>query len=511
MNKNKKTFYITTPIYYPSGSLHIGHLFSTNLAWVIKNYKTKMNYDVKFLTGSDEHGQKIEKKAKELKMDNQAYVDMQTSKFIDLWNSYQIDYDFFSRTTNNEHKECIIKIFNEMLEKKLIYKGLYKGLYSVEDEEFIPETQAIKKDNNFYHPISNHQLEVIEEESYFFKMKDFTKWISEFFDINPEFIVGQKIMKELKNNFLEHDLNDLSITRISFSWGIPIPSDPKHVVYVWLDALFNYISALGYAQNGKNYIKYWKEGDEIVHVVGKEITRFHCIYWPIFLHSLNLRLPSKILAHGWIITSEGKMSKSKGNVINPLDLLKDFDPEIIKYYFAAKMSIENDNVFEKEFILQTYNSDLVNTIGNLVSRTLAMIHKNFSQSIKFKETNEEHDLFIIKSINHHFDLYINHFDQYNINLAFDAMIELARDLNKYIDLTTPWKLTDNLDRLAIVLNILLNGIYTIAAMLEPVMPNHAKKIQNALNVPSLSFEEIKKMEKFDQILVNKSEIIFPRK
>ena len=350
--KVKKTFYITTPIYYPSGNLHIGHLYSTTIAWILKNYKNKMNYETKFLTGSDEHGQKIEKKANEHNMKFQDYVDMQTSKFIKLWDLYGIDYDFFSRTTSKKHTQCVEKVFNKMLEKDVIYKGIYRGLYSIEDEEFITESQAIKKDNEFFHPTSNHKLQIIEEESYFFKMSEFSKWLIDYVENHNEFIVPHKNWSELKSNFLDKNLEDLSVTRISFEWGIKISSDPKHVIYVWLDALFNYISALGYeSSEDENYLKYWKNGDEIVHIVGKEIIRFHCIYWPIFLKSLDIKLPTKIVAHGWIVTPEGKMSKSKGNVIDPLELLNDFDKEVIKYYLASKLNITNDGIFSKDLLL----------------------------------------------------------------------------------------------------------------------------------------------------------------
>lgn len=513
MSNIKKTFYITTPIYYPSGNLHIGHLYSTTIAWAIKNYKKKCGYDVKFLTGSDEHGQKIEKKAKEENLECQKYVDKQSSKFIDLWKAYDIDYDFFSRTTNAKHKKIVKKIFNKMLEKKYIYKGTYKGLYSINDEEFVLETQAIKINENYYHPISKHKLELIEEESYFFKMNGFVDWLIDYVKNNSNFILPSKRWNELKNNFLNDKLEDLSITRISFNWGIKIEKDSKHVIYVWLDALFNYISTLGFdfTESENEYQKYWKNCNEIVHVIGKEITRFHCIYWPIFLKSLDIKLPNTILSHGWIITPKGKMSKSKNNVINPLDLKEKFNPEIVKYYLISKINVLNDGIFSEKLLKSTYNSDLVNTIGNLVSRTISMINKNFVEPIKFKKTNDESDIKILNSIKKNFNDYKKHFDSLTeLDLACNSVINLAKDLNKYIDLTTPWLLIKNPNRLEIILNILLNGIYAILTMIDVLMPNYVNKFKKILNIKNFSFDQIENFYKFDDIKVNKNEIIFPR-
>lgn len=511
-NKERKTFYITTPIYYPSGNLHIGHLYSTTLAWVIKNYKSKCGYDVKFLTGSDEHGQKIEQKAKEAKMEPQEYVDMQTKKFINLWDSYNIDYDFFSRTTNLNHKKLIEQVFEKMIDKGFIYKGSYKGLYSISDEEFITEAQAINENGYYYHPISKHKLEVIEEESYFFKMNSFVSWLVEYVQEHDDFLIPKKTWNELKNNFLDKNLEDLSITRISFTWGINIKKDPKHVIYVWLDALFNYISALGFNFEKPNddFVKYWQNGDEVVHIIGKEITRFHCIYWPIFLKSLDIKLPTTILSHGWIVTPEGKMSKSKNNVINPLDLLDKFNNEVIKYYLVSKISINNDGIFSEKLLLNTYNSELVNTIGNLVSRTIVMINKNFLNPTKFLKTTDDNDLFIINSIKINFENYQKHFDNFLVDLAFEDIINLAKDLNKYIDLTTPWKLNDNLERLSQILNILLNGIYAVLAMLDVVMPNYINEFKKILNINEFNFEQILDFNKFNNIKINENFIIFPR-
>lgn len=510
--KENKTFFITTPIYYPSGDLHIGHLYSTTIAWVLKNFKKKMGYDVKFLTGSDEHGQKIEKKSNEAKMSPQDYVDMQSNKFVELWKKAKIDYDFFSRTTNKKHCDLIKKVFNKMLDKKLIYKDVYKGLYSINDEEFVLENQAIKKDNDFFHPISGHKLEIVAEESYFFKMSEFQKWLINYVQKNKDFIIPDNIWKELKSNFLSKNLEDLSITRISFDWGIKVDKDPKHVVYVWLDALFNYISALGFdfENSDKDFEKYWNNGTEIVHVIGKEITRFHCIYWPIFLKSLDIKLPNSIISHGWIITPEGKMSKSKNNVINPLDLLKEYDAEIIKYFFVSKISIFKDGIFSNDLLLNCYNSDLVNTIGNLVSRTISMINQNFDKNIKYSKTKDKNDLYIIESISNFFNKYIEHFNKFEVDLAFESMMNLARDLNKYIDLTTPWKLKEDKKRLEQILNLLLNGSYAILSMLDVVCPEYVNQFKKILNVERFEFDQINNFNKFDNIKVNKNIIIFPR-
>ncbi|MGL5590493.1 MAG: methionine--tRNA ligase [Metamycoplasmataceae bacterium] len=510
--KKKKTFYITTPIYYPSGNLHLGHLYSTTIAWVIRNYKIKMGYDVLFGTGSDEHGQKIEKKASELKLSPQEYVDMQSKVFISFWKNSKIDYNLFSRTTNLKHKEAIEKVFNFLLEKEFIYKGYYNGLYSINDEEFISEKDAFIKDNKYYHPTSKHLLESVKEESYFFKMDKFSKWLVEYNIENPDFIIPSKIWLELKKNFIDKKLEDLSITRISFSWGIKINNDPKHVVYVWLDALFSYLTALNWAPDNETseYLKYWKNGDEIVQVVGKEITRFHCIYWPIFLKALNIKLPTHILSHGWLITPEGKMSKSKGNVVDPIQLIEKYDIEVIKYFLISQINILNDGIFDERLLINTYNSDLANNIGNLVSRVVAMVNQSFDKPVKFGTENEQIDEQILKNISSSFEEYKSYLDNFQLDKAINSAINLAKELNKYIDLTTAWLLKDNLKRLEKVLNTLLNGIYAVLSMLEIVIPENVKNLLESLNLNYIAFEHINDFKKFDNVKLNTHNIVFNR-
>ena len=513
MATKPRTCYITTPIYYPSGNLHLGHLYSTTLAWTLRNYKQAQGYDVKFLTGSDEHGQKIAQSAAKLGLDPQTYVDQQSAKFVDLWARFGIDYDYFWRTTAPAHKQSVGQIFSQLVAQEFIYKGVYRGLYSVSDEEFITENQAIKIENAYYHPTSQHPLQVIEEESYFFRMDPFTQWLKTYISQHPQWIYPAKIVRELTRNFLDQPLENLSVTRISFDWGIKIQQDPQHVIYVWLDALFNYVTALGFnlTKSAPDFQKYWTNGDEIIHVVGKEITRFHCIYWPIFLQALGLRLPTAILAHGWLITPEGKMSKSKNNVINPLDLLATFEAEVIKYYLVAKISPKHDGVFSPELLQTTYNSELANTIGNLINRTFAMVKKNFHQPLKYTASSDPNDLALVESISTKSAEFQKHLDHFEFDLGFGQMLALAKDLNKYIDLTLPWTLTTNLIRLEVILNLLLNGIYALATMLKVVMPQKMAKLQQALGVSDLSFAQIPQWTKFDHIVIGALEPLFARR
>ncbi|WP_338068676.1 methionine--tRNA ligase [Mycoplasma nasistruthionis] len=343
----KKHFYITTPIYYASGNLHIGHLYTTTLAWTIANYKKLDNFEVKMLTGSDEHGLKIQQKAAEANLEPQEFVDNLVAKYKQLWIDFGIDYDFYSRTSNPSHKEAVKHIFETFVQKGFIYKGSYQGLYSVSDEEFLTETQAKFENGKYFHPTSGHELITVSEDSYFFKMDLFSNWLSKYISNHPEFLSPQKIVNEMQNNFINKGLEDLSVTRTNIDWGIKLDSDPEHTLYVWLDALCNYITALGYDPNKQkqplDFDKFWNcKNTQVVHLIGKEIARFHMIYWPIFLKALNLKQPGRIQAHGWIVTPTGKMSKSKNNVIDPYDLLKEFDPEMIKYYLVSQISLGED-------------------------------------------------------------------------------------------------------------------------------------------------------------------------
>lgn len=507
---NKKTFYITTPIYYPSGNLHIGHVYTTTIAWVFKNYKELVGYDAKFLTGADEHGQKIEQKAIESKLKPQEYVDLQVSKFVDLWKKLEIEYDYFSRTTNTTHINAVQKQFSALLKNDDIYLGEYEGLYSVSDEEFFTPSQAILKDGEYYSPTSNHKLVKVAEESYFLRIRKYEKWLSDFIDKNKNFIIPDKIVNELKKSFFEKGLEDLSISRSTFKWGIPITENEKHVIYVWLDALNNYITALGYNNSDNHdFKKYWENGDEVVHLVGKEIARFHCIYWPIILKANNLRLPDTILTHGWIITPEGKMSKSKGNVVDPIKLIDTYGPEVVKYFFASQMSLTSDNVFDEANVKEVYNSHLANKYGNLVSRTLAMYTQNFTSPTKYRKTTFKEDLLLQEEILKSKKMFSQFFDSFESNKALGVAIELADKLNKYIDVMEPWKLKNDLARLENVINNLLNGIYALTIYLSVVLPNKCNDVFAALNVDK-DFSKIDDFSKFDQITPRRMDILFER-
>ncbi|GIZ06122.1 methionine--tRNA ligase [Metamycoplasma salivarium] len=512
--KAKKTFYITTPIYYPSGNLHIGHVLTTTLAWAYRNYKKMLGYDTFFSTGIDEHGQKIQKKALSLNLEPKKYVDNEAQKFIDLWNLLQIDYDYFSRTTNEEHEKIVNLVFNKMLEKGYIYKGYYEGLYSVDDEEFLTISQALKKDDgNFYHPISGHLLKEIKEESYFFKMSKLEKWIKEFFLSNPNFLSNKSTTKELLNNFINKGLEDLSITRVSFDWGIKISKtnikEPQHVIYVWLDALFSYLSTLNYSEEDDSlYEKYWANGDERIHVLGKEIARFHAIYWPIFLKSLDLNLPTKEIIHSWIITPEGKMSKSKGNVIEPIPLIKKYGAEEIKYFFATQINIDNDFSYSEEMLINVLNADLSNNFGNLLNRVAKMVNQSFPNGTKFDQKNIlEIDKKIfekIETLKKNFDFEMSN---YYIDKAFKYVVEFSSNLNEYIDKTEPWKLKNDLTRLNVVLNTLLLGIYQIASYFSIILPNKMSKAFAFLNVKN---NQKFSFDMFDNKKITVTEILFPR-
>ena len=511
MNKHKKTFFITTPIYYPSGKLHIGHVYTTTIAWTIANYKKLMGYDTKFLTGADEHGQKIEKKAFENNKSPQEYVDETIVKFKKLWKKLDINYDYFSRTTNAFHKEAVAKQFSYLLKTNKIYKGKYKGLYSIEDEEFLTKIQAIKKNNQYYHPLSNHKLKEVEEESYFLKISQYQEWWKKYLKNHPRFILPKKIINELSNNFVNKGLEDLSVTRSTFKWGVPIKEDQKHIMYVWLDALNNYISALGYnSNNDLDFQKYWVNGDEIVHVVGKEITRFHGIYWPIILKINNLRQPTTIFSHGWIITPKGKMSKSKGNVIDPLKLLEKFDNEAIKYFFVSKIKTSQDGIFDEKLLKNTYDTELINIFGNLHSRVTSMILQNFNKPLKNKKPNLKADKNIVNSIINKTKNFEKELNNFNIFEGFESLITLGRDLNQYIELTKPWKLINNKSRLEEVLNNLLNGVYAIFTMLSIVVPKKSKIAINSIGFKKIDFNKIFDFNKFDDKFIKKIKPLFKK-
>lgn len=510
----KKTFYITTPIYYASGPLHIGHLYCTIMAWTIRNYKKSQGYETKFLTGSDEHGQKIANKAKLKNIEPKQFVDKLVATYKEMWQKWNIDFDYFSRTTAPHHEEAVKQIFSWFLKNDFIYKSKYEGLYSVEDEEFLTKNQATFKDGEYFHPSSGHKLVVMSEESYFFKIQKMQDWWVNYVKSHGDFLMPDKVVNEMFNNFVNEGLEDLSVTRTNVKWAIPVNEDFNHTLYVWLDALFNYVTALGYNVNEPNahdYLKYWVNGDEIVHLLGKEISRFHFIYWPMFLEALGLKLPTKIISHGLLRDKDGrKMSKSLNNVIEPQYLLDKYHDEMIKYFFASQVVFGDDANFGEDKLKEVINADLVNNFGNLISRTLKMLDNSFPNGLVYRQSEKSIHKNIDSEIIAFVSSYTQEMDQYKIDKGLKLAIELGNKLNKYIDETTPWKLTDNLDELELILSRLLNGIYAMAFALQISLPRKIAEVAKALNIQTIDKDLITNFNKFDNIKPQAKFMLFER-
>jgi len=511
----KKTFYISTPIYYPSGKPHIGHAYSTILADVISKYKQLIGYETFYITGTDEHGKKIQEKAQEFNMSPKEYVDMNSKIFIDLWKLLKIDYSKFIRTTDNYHVETVKKVFTFFKDKRLIYLNEWKGLYCVSCEENFNHSQT-KKEGNDYFCTLNHKLIHIKEPSYFFRMKDFTTWINNFFENNPNFIYPKSRMNELKNNFINIGIDDLSITRTSFDWGIKINEESNHIIYVWLDALLSYISGLGFLSNDDSlFQKYWNHKDaEIVHILSKEITRFHCIYWPIFLENLNIKLPTKIISHGWIVTKEGKMSKSLGNVIEPNELIDEFGIDAIRYYFMSSFSIDSDNVFKIDTLISNFNGDLANNFGNLVSRFIGLIKKYNNKIIPTinKEDLSDYAKKALNEIEITNKKIIENIDKLDILNICKEVMKIIDYINKYIENIKPWELfkNDQINELHSLIIIIAKTIEISNFWLSPILSIGKDEVISQTNIPLLKLAEINEIKPLFNITVNESKPIYKR-
>ena len=507
MNNDKK-FYITTPIYYPSANFHIGHCYTTIVADAIARYKRLTGYDVFYLTGTDEHGEKIQKKANEAGVTPKEYVDKIVANAKDLWKSLDISYDKFIRTTDEEHVKCVQKIFERLYKQGDIYKGEYKGLYCTPCESFWTETQLI----NGKCPDCGRDVHEVSEEAYFFKLSKYQDRLVKYYEENPDFIEPESRKNEMINNFIKPGLADLCVSRTSFDWGIPVTFDDKHVVYVWLDALTNYISALGYLSDDDSlFKKYWPCD---LHIVGKEIIRFHTIVWPIMLMALDLPLPKKVFGHGWLVIDGGKISKSLGNYKDPREYIDAYGVDAIRYFALREVPFGSDGSFSEEALINRTNGDLANILGNLVNRTIGMINKYFDGEVSNKGVSEEIDNNLIKEAE---SLYIkveNYMNKLEVPKALDSIFDLFRSLNKYIDETTPWILAKDdskKDRLATVLYNLIEGIRIGTVLLRPFIPETTEKIFKQINTDNTSYDSVKEFGGYkSRTKVGIPEVLFQR-
>ena len=507
---NSDNFYITTPIYYPSGKPHMGHAYSSIVADVLARFKKIDGYSVHFLTGTDEHGLKIQRAAEKNKMEPLLFCNKISKTFKDLTKVLNLSNTDFIRTTESRHIKSVQHLWNILEKNGDIYLSKYKGWYSVSDEAFYSDDEITIKDDVKVSVSSGSSVEWLEEESYFFKLSKWQNKLLDYYEKNPDFILPKSRRNEVIN-FVKNGLNDLSVSRKSFSWGIKVPSNPEHVIYVWLDALTNYLSALNYPDNKDElYQKYWPAS---VHLIGKDILRFHAIYWPAFLLSANIPLPKKIYGHGWILSGEEKMSKSKGNILDPLEIIKDYGIDPLRYYLIKEVSFGNDGNISKDKLEDTINSDLANNFGNLCQRVTVFCEKNCSSSVpEIVEFNKD-DLKILNNFSNNITNIRESIDKQNLNFYIDFIINSLFEANKYFNDQEPWKKKNDTTRLNSIVYTSLEIIRKICILLYPITPETSVK---ALKIFSLNEKDIilSSIVVHDylkpKIKINKIEILFKK-
>ena len=505
----KKPYYITTAIAYASGKPHIGNTYEIILTDAIARYKRLAGFDVFFCTGTDEHGQKIENKAHDAGLSPKAFVDDVAEQIKGIWDLVGTSYDYFIRTTDDYHEKAVQNIFKKFYEQGDIYKSEYEGWYCEPCESFFTETQIV--DGKC--PDCGRPVKKMKEEAYFFKMSKYADRLMKYIEDHPDFISPELRKKEMINNFLKPGLQDLCVSRTSFKWGIPVPFDEKHVIYVWLDALTNYITALGYDvdKQGENFGKYWPAD---LHVIGKDILRFHTIYWPIFLMALDLPLPKKVFGHPWLLFGEDKMSKSKGNVIYADDLVHAFGVDAVRHYVLSETPFAADGSITYETVIERYNSDLANNLGNLVSRTLAMTKKYFGGTVPSPAQSTEFDASLIETVRQTVETYKAKMDDLHIADAEDAVFAMLRRANKYIDETAPWVLAKDESKKEVLGTVLYNLLETIrvgAVLLTPFMPSTATSIFKQLNTEAGDLSTVENFGVYAAgTVLGESEMLFGR-